>query len=250
MQLNMHRLRKVVRNLPSVLMGYNIYVDTDKLRLIDHVFRHIRPEASTFADLGGVWKVNGGYARYAAKQKNIRLGTLVDTDFPPAVRAELEAGRQLRLITGDFTKEDVAAQVGPVDVIFFFDVLLHQANPSWTDVLARYAQNSSCITIYNQQWVKGPATVRLTSLPLEEYIAVAPKGRDEVYRHVYAHADEIHPEYGKPWRDIHNVFQWGITDADLRAHMKGLGFREVFSRNYGRFSDLPAFENHAFVFVR
>ena len=32
--------------------------------------------------------------------------------------------------------------------------------------------------------------------------------------------------------------------------MKQLGFREVFYRNYGRFSDLPAFENHAFVFVR
>lgn len=142
------------------------------------------------------------------------------------------------------------ASIGTVDVAFFFDVLLHQADPSWDEVLDAYARVASCITIFNQQYIAGESTLRLTSLPLEKYIAIAPRGRDAVYRHVYAHADEIHPEYHKRWRDIHNIFQWGITDRDLRAHMQGLGFREVFYRNYGRFSDLPAFENHGFVFVR
>jgi hypothetical protein len=33
---------------------------------------------------------------------------------------------------------DVASRIGHVDVIFLFDVLLHQANPSWATVLSLY----------------------------------------------------------------------------------------------------------------
>jgi len=67
---------------------------------------------------------------------------------------------------------------------------------------------------------------------------------------VYEHASEVHPEYKKPWKDIHNIFQWGITDDDLRSTMDGLGYCEAHYKNHGRFSDLPAFENHAFIFVK
>jgi hypothetical protein len=79
---------------------------------------------------------------------------------------------------------------------------------------------------------------------------IASDARSEVYRYVYEHRHEIHPEYGKPWGDIHNISQWGITDGDLRQTMRGLGFGEVFFRNYGRFVGLPAFEEHGFVFVK
>jgi hypothetical protein len=250
MSLNLHRLRKIVRNVPSLLMGYNVYVDTDKLKLIDHVFRFAQPAATSFADLGGVWKVNGAYSRYALRKRSVNRGVLVDTDFPPGLLELLASNSRLQLINGDFTSPDVVSRIGSVDVLFLFDVLLHQANPSWDAVLSMYAGVAPCLTIYNQQYVLGNASVRLTALPLEEYVAVAPRGREEVYRHVYAHSDEIHPTYNKPWRDIHNIFQWGITDMDLRAKMKVLGFREVYFRNCGGFSNLPAFENHAFIFVR
>jgi hypothetical protein len=62
--------------------------------------------------------------------------------------------------------------------------------------------------------------------------------------------NELHPVYRKPWPDIHNIFQWAITDQDLRNVMTRLGFQEVYFRNHGRFSNLTAFENHAFVFLR
>jgi hypothetical protein len=250
MAITLHRIKKAVRNAPNLLRGYNLYVDSDKLKLIDFSLRTAYPSARTFADLGGVWKVNGGYSRYAARRPQITRGFLVDTDFPPQVRTQLEREPRLQLISGDFTSNDVAQQIGQVDVVFLFDVLLHQANPSWVDVLGMYARIAPCISIFNQQYVRGNSTVRLTSLSLDEYMSIAPKGREDVYRYVYAHADEIHPEYRKPWRDIHNVFQWGITDNDLRRVMSMLGYREVFYRSYGRFSDLPAFENHGFVFVR
>ncbi len=248
--LRLHRLRKIVRNAPSLLMGYNIYVDTDKLRLIDSVFRHAQPAAASFADLGGIWKVNGAYSLYTLKKKSVHRGVLVDTDFPPGLFERLSGHSRLQLITGDFASAGVASRVGNVDVIYFFDVLLHQANPSWDAVLSMYANVASCLAIYNQQYVLGDVSVRLTELPLEQYIAVAPKGREDLYRRVYDHGDEIHPTYKKPWRDIHNIFQWGITDRDLRSKMKELGFREVHFQNCGTFSNLPAFENHAFIFVR
>ena len=50
--------------------------------------------------------------------------------------------------------------------------------------------------------------------------------------------------------DIHNIFQWGNTDRALRTTMRYLGYEEAYYANYGWFSDLSAFENHAFVFVR
>jgi hypothetical protein len=245
-----HRLKKTLKNFPNLLAGYNIYVDSDKLRLIDHAFRTVMPAARTFADLGGVWNVNAGYTLYTLRNHPVQHGTLVDTNFPDGLQQRLSGLQNLSVIHGDFAQQETISKIGPVDIVFFFDVLLHQANPSWNEILAAYATTVNCFVIFNQQYVRGTETVRLTSLPLEEYISIAPKGRDDIYRHAYAHAEEIHPQYNKPWKDIHNIFQWGITDSDLRMTMGRLGFTEVHFRNHGRFSNLPAFENHAFIFVK
>jgi hypothetical protein len=243
------RLRKVLRNIPNLIHGYNIYVDADKLRLIDRVYRHEYPSAESFADLGGVWKVNAGYTLYTLKRQAVNRGILVDTDFPKGLRRKLSGVANLQVVQGDFTSQAVIDTIGHVDVVYLFDVLLHQANPAWDAVLSLYTSVASCLVIYNQQYPGSRYTVRLTDLPLEEYMRVAPRGREEFYRYVYAHADEIHPTYRKPWRDVHNIFQWGITDQDLRATMDRLGFREVYFRNYGAFSNLRSFENHGFIFL-
>lgn len=248
--LSFHRLKKIIKNFPNLLSGYNLYVDSDKLRLIDHTFKKIIPEARTFADLGGVWNVNAGYTLYTLRNHAITKGMLVDTNFPDGLQETLSQYKNLSVIHGDFSHDDTVAAVGKSDVVFFFDVLLHQANPSWSDILKKYAANVSCFVIFNQQYIRGTKTVRLTDLPIDEYIAIAPQGREATYRYVYDHAREIHPEYNKPWKDIHNIFQWGITDEDLRSTMEGFGFREVHYRNHGCFSNLPAFENHAFIFVK
>lgn len=245
-----NRIKKIIKNAPNLLSGYTIYVDTDKLRLIDRVFGQILPSARSFADLGGVWNVNGGYSLYTIRKHNLQRGVLVDTDFPDGLHKTLSKVSRLTVVKGDFARPETIDAVGSVDVVYFFDVLLHQAQPSWSEILAAYARHASCFVIFNQQYVNGNATVRLTDLPIEEYIALAPHGREETYRYVYAHADDMHPVYKKRWKDIHNIFQWGITDDDLRTTMNGLGFREVYYRNHGRFSNLPAFENHAFVFLK
>jgi hypothetical protein len=151
---------------------------------------------------------------------------------------------------GDFGNATTALSVGDTDIVYFFDVLLHQANPDWDQVLTLYAKQARCMVIYNQQYISGDRTVRLTLLPMEEYMAITGGTRSEFFQYVFEHKEDIHPVYGKPWGDIHNLTQWGITDADLRAAMRGLGFREVYFKNHGNFVGLPSLENHAFIFIR
>jgi hypothetical protein len=62
--------------------------------------------------------------------------------------------------------------------------------------------------------------------------------------------DEIHPTYGRPWRDIHEIWQWGIVEDDLRRLCEGLGFELMCYENGGRWPGLTRFENHGFVYAR
>jgi hypothetical protein len=244
------KLRRVLRNIPNLFEGYNIYVKRDKLDLINLTFSEINPKTRSFADLGGVWKVNAAYCLYTLKNFQIDKGILVDTDFPQRLVTKLQRYRNLQVLQGDFADRSVVDRIGHVDVIFFFDVLLHQANPDWDQVIERYASNCSCFVVYNQQFVRGEETIRLTNLPFEEYIELASDHGKDLTHYIYEHKEEIHPKYKKPWKDIHNITQWGITDRGLRQTMSRFGFREVFYKNYGMFLNLPAFENHAFVFMR
>jgi hypothetical protein len=244
------QIQKAVRNIPNLLQGYNIYVNRDKLRLIDIVFTKYFPEATSFVDLGGVWKVNAAYSLHTLKIPSIQRGTLVDTDYPAKLEATLIGQKKLKIVRGDFSQQQLIDNIGKVDVVFLFDVLLHQANPDWDEVLNRYSEYCSCFVIYNQQFIRSEETVRLLDLPLEEYISLIPEYQKEYCRYVFSHKDEIHPKYKKPLKDIHNIFQWGITDNGLRSTMNRLGYREAYFKNYGMFVDLPAFENHAFIFMK
>jgi hypothetical protein len=243
-------LQNIVRGIPNLFLGYNVYVNRDKFRLIDRALGAVLPGARSLADLGGVWRVNAAYARYALSRHALDRAVLVDADISERLYRGLSAIERLTIIQGDFADASIAEQVGPIDVVLFFDVLLHQANPDWDAVLARYASLARCMVIYNQQYLPSESTVRLTALPMEEYTRIISDDRTEIYEEVYARKNEIHPGYRKPWGDIHEIIQWGITDRDLRATMERLGFSEAYYRNYGRFSGLPAFENHGFVFVK
>jgi hypothetical protein len=246
----LRKVRKAFFNVPNLFHGYNIYVNRHKLELIEKTFVDYFPQAKSFADLGGVWKVNAAYTLHTLKKFQVEKGFLVDTDFPQAVKTKLLRLENLTLIEKDFASQTTVDAIGRVDVIYFFDVLLHQANPDWDEIIERYSKNCSCFVIYNQQYIRGEKTIRLLDLPFEKYIELASDHSKEFSRFVYEHKNEIHPKFNKPWKDIHNITQWGITDTGLREVMTRLGYKEVFYKNYGIFIDLPAFENHAFVFVK
>jgi hypothetical protein len=224
-------------------------INPDKLELIDYTHDHLG--LSSFADLGGVWGVDGAYTFYALERHHPARAALVDTDFTPAVREQQPRFPMLSLIESNFGAADVPARIGPVDAVFLFDVLLHQVSPNWDQVLEMYAMVARTFVVFNQQFQASERTVRLLDLGEEEYFRNVPHDRQHpTYRALFDHPQEIHPQHQRPWRDIHNVWQWGIVDDDLLAVMKRLGYRLEFFKNCGRFCDLPNFENHAFVFHR
>lgn len=221
----------------------------DKLHLIDYACRNAKIES--FADLGGVWGVNGGYTFYGIKKHKIKTAFLVDTDFTKEVLKKSKKHRGLTLINANFGDRNVIPQIGKVDAIFLFDVLLHQVNPDWDEILQMYAASTRCFVIYNQQFIASEKTVRLLDLGYEEFFQNVPRAKDNpLYNEVFEKMYEIHLRHNRIWRDIHNIWQWGIVDEDLFAKMKELGFTLQYYKNCGQFYNLKNFENHAFVFKK
>lgn len=252
MRLSISRVRRGLKGtLGWLVYGYPLRFDHTKKELIDNVFTHRFSSPTSFADLGGIWGVDGAYTFYILKHYPIRRAVLVDTDVTAAAGRNLKRFKHLDLVQGDFGDHTIAEQIGHVDVVLFFDVLLHQVNPDWNEVIEMYASRAEYVVVYNQQFVVANETVRLPDLTKDEYfkhVPMDPGGPG--YKDLFERPKDIHPRYKKPYRDVHNVWQWGITDRDLVSLMEGLGFRMIFRKNHGQFSTSPSFENHAFIFTR
>jgi hypothetical protein len=216
-----------------------------KLRALDRAFDRVGSGGS-FADLGGVWAVEAGYTFHVLEHHAPVRAVLVDTGITPTVRQRAEKYPALRLLEQDFGTPEAAQEVGEVDVVALFDVLLHQASPDWDEVLGRYCRQAKAVVVVQPQWV-GARTVRLLDLGREEYLANVPAEQIPVD---FDALDEVHPRYGKPVRDIHEIWQWGITDDDLVGVATAHGLRPVYYEDVGQWGDLPAFAARAFVFLR
>ena len=142
-------------------------------------------------------------------------------------------------------------QIGKVDAIFLFDVLLHQVNPDWNDIIKLYSQCTDYFIIFNPQWTGSKDSIRLLDLGRDEYFKNVPHNKlHPAYKTLFDKMYEINPQHQRIWRDIHNVWQWGITDCDLLSNMENLEYEMRWTKNYGRWGNLPNFENHAFVFQK
>jgi len=123
--------------------------------------------------------------------------------------------------------------------------------PDWQRILEMYAPQTNCFIIYNPQWIRSKRTLRLLELGEEEYFRNVPHERtEEPYKDLFQKLGEKNPAHDRPWRDVNAIWQWGITNADLRAKVESLGFKLQFMKNCGRFGSLANFENHAFVFSK
>jgi hypothetical protein len=135
----------------------------DKKELIDYVFTRCSPRPTSFADLGGVWGVEGEYTFYALETHRPEHAFLVDGTLTAEVIAKAREHQELQLLNGNFGTDSIATKVTGVDAVFLFDVLLHQVNPDWEGILGKYAAPAKYLLIYNQQWT-GKETVRLLDL--------------------------------------------------------------------------------------
>jgi len=224
-------------------------INNDKIDIIDQAFSSLCIES--FADLGAVWGVEGAYTFHALDKHQVKDAALVDLHLTPTVVARAKSYPQLRLINGPFGDQTVVDEVGRVDAVLLFNVLLHQVSPDWDTILEMYAKNVRAFVIYNQQWTGSKNTVRLLDLGEKEYFRNVPHDRDvQEYTDLFAKLDQVHPDRNKRWRDVPDIWQWGITDADLESKLAQLGFKLVYKKECGRFGRLPNCENHAFVFSR
>ncbi len=229
-------------------------LNQDKIQTITRAFsvmRNIDSPIKSFADLGGVWDVDGGYTfNTLQKHPELEQAVLIDTHFTPAVLEQAKQHPDLQLLHGNFTAPAIVSQVD-VDAIFLFDVLLHQVNPNWDEVLKMYAARTNCFIIFNPQWIKDTNVIRLVDLPENEYFKNVPHTKNHPsYIDLYKTFDDIHPEHNKIRKDVHHVWQWGISNAALITVMQSLNFRMVYLANYKGWHTLPNFQNHAFIFVK
>jgi phosphoenolpyruvate synthase/pyruvate phosphate dikinase len=218
------------------------------LDLIDRAIE--RCQSTSFADLGGVWAVDAGYAFYAARQPGVTRVVVVDDNFTPAVtdRASRLDSAEIVLVEANLGSDAAARSVGEVDAVILFDVLLHQVNPNWDEILSLYGQQTKAFLIVNPQWTHSDCTVRLLDLGKDEYLASVPV--QEIHHELFAGLDEMNPKRSRLWRDVHDVWQWGIVDVDLTAKLADLGFRLIFFNDAGPWRGLPRFANRAFLYVR
>lgn len=242
-------MEKLIANNNERWGQLDALLDPPKTELID--FACLKFDAKSFADLGGVWRVEGGYTFYALQRYRIERAFLVDVIITATVNERKSSYPNLRLIEGNFGEERVAQRIGSVDVIMFFDTLLHQVRPDWDEILKMYAARARCFLILNQQFTASEKTVRLLDLGEDEYFRNVPHSKDEEpYKSVFQSPYEMNRNQKRINRDIRSIWQWGITDDDLIAKMNLLGFKMQFFKNAGQFSLLENFESHAFVFTR
>lgn len=82
-----------------------------------------------------------------------------------------------------------------------------------------YSGVADIFLVFNQPFINFSKTTRLLDLGREEYFRNVPLApNEEPYKTYFENLDAIHPKHGRPYRDIHNIWQWGIVDSDLISH--------------------------------
>lgn len=220
----------------------------EKLALIDTAMR--LKGYDSIADLGGCWGVEGGYLFHALDRHPVRRAVMIDTHPTATFLKKAVNYPSLEIIQGNFGSPEIARQAGHVGAAILFDVLLHQVRPNWDEVIRTYAHVADCLIIYNQQWTGSGATQRLLDLGEDEYFRNVPHKRSEpTYAELFRRLDQKHPDHDRNWRDVHHIWQWGITDRDLIDVAEGCGLRLLHRSEHGRFATLRNFQNRGFIFA-
>jgi hypothetical protein len=206
---------------------------------------------NSFADLGCVWGVDCAYGLYALDTYAPSKAVMVDTHWTEKAKANCAKHPHVLIIEDNFANSYMPATLGHVDAIILFDVLLHQVAPDWDRLLQIYAPYTQCFVIYNPQYIVSPISVRLLDLGKETYFKIVPHDPEHpTYSSLFSKMWEINPQHGRIWRDVHHVWQWGITDRDLISTSEQLGFKLGYFCNHGRQGWSEAFESHSFIFLK
>ncbi|MEK7432691.1 MAG: hypothetical protein AABZ74_06145 [Cyanobacteriota bacterium] len=223
-----------------------------KKNLIDTCFDNFN--IKSVAEAGCVYGVDGVYSRYIAETKPfVNRLVMIDTNWNENAIEVCRKYSKIEIINDNFAEKDVIYnKIGNVDLVILFDVLLHQVSPDWYRVLQMYSEISDYILIYNPQYTKSKISIRLFDLGEEEYYNNIPNDNknEGYYKDLFKNFFTYIEYYKRIQRDLHNIWQWGITDSDLLHVMDKLGFDLFDFQTYGLFYGLKNFENKSFIFKK
>jgi len=241
-----HRALKVQRDMA---MKYHPNFRIEKKDLLDVAFDEKKLEST--AELGCVWGVDCGYGLYALEKFGLKSVKMVDTHWTESALKQVKKHPEIEHFQRNFAEQSMPEIIGYVDAIILFDVLLHQVAPDWDRLLEIYAPYTKLFIIFNPQWAGSLLSVRLLDMGRDEYFRNVPHDPSHpTYTKLFDSMYEIHPTHNKIWRDVHHVWQWGITTNDLLFTMDHLGFQLDYFKSYGKMSGLANFSEQAFVFKK
>ena len=222
-----------------------------KARAIDYAVDQLGIESFASLEIGQAF---GEYAFYTVDKPTVRRGTLIDVRARRPRDQLLSAIEQaterpgMEVFDASFADLDTVAELGQVDTILLHDLLMRMVDPDWGRVLELYAPATTSFVIVNPQWEGGEETIRLIELGREQFLKAVPPWPSHI--ELFDHLDEWNPGQQRPYRDGTEVWQWGITDADLAAKLDELGFSLEREWRLNPPPDTEGLVNKAFVFIR
>jgi hypothetical protein len=195
----------------------------------------------------------GHMAFYTIAKPSVRKGALVDATpgrSGDSLLTVLDLASEhpgMDVLDGSVSDPATVDTIGQVDAILVCDLLFRMVDPDWDQLLEMYAPAASAFVIFNPQWERDE-TVRLIDLGREEYLKVVAPWPGT--RGLFERLDTWCSWQGCRYRDGRDVFQWGITDADLTNKMAELGFGVEREFKRGPMRNTEGFVNKAFVFRR
>ena len=228
---------------------YTQKLDPIKLKLIDELLSRA-PEIKSSADLGACWGVDGGYSRYLLDKHSLERSVIVDQHITDGTLAWTNNEPRAVPTQGLFGNDETRQKVGNVDMVIFFDVLLHQVSPDWDEVLAKWAPQTKYFLIHNPMWTIGSETLRFPDHGFEWFKANVVYQHEGRLKDWFDKLDEFDTEQNKKKKDIHNFWQFGITERDLLAKMEALGFSCEYNSYFKSRVGKPWIQNFGYIFKK
>jgi hypothetical protein len=222
--------------------------DLSKKEVLDYSFQFLN--MNRVVELGGVGEIDCAYGFYALNKFKPAHLTMVDLQWTENAKRLCVGRKEITMMKVNFGDPKLPAQIGNVDTVILFDVLLHQVAPNWDQILEIYAPYTKSFIIVNPQFMPSTSTIRLLDLGKEEYFNNVPHpSTHPTYSNLFSRLNDLVVP-GRTWRDAPNIWQWGITNKDLLEVMHTLGFQLAFLKNYGQWQNLSNFDHHAYLFYK
>jgi hypothetical protein len=220
-----------------------------KLAAIDHAVEQLGIESFASLEIGPTL---GQFAFYTIDKPAVQKGTLVDIgtrrDFLLNAVEHAAERPGMRVLDDASSDPRTMGEIGQVDAVLLFDVLLRMVEPDWDEVLELYSPITSSFVIANPQWQGGDGTLRLIDLGRKRFLESVPPWTGHI--ELFDRMEEWVAPQERRYRDIVNVWQWGITDADLKGKMAELGFDLKREWSLNAPPRTRGFVNKIFVFAR